>query len=82
MTGHFYHEGFTRAMYLSNGDILLIGARKFDAANPQASRSGKNAELWVMKKDLSAARRAFGREMLGRAGRIAKENDYRLDASG
>jgi len=55
MTGHFYHEGFTRAMYLSNGDILLSGARKFDATHPQASRSGKNAELWVMKKDLSAA---------------------------
>jgi hypothetical protein len=55
MTGHFYHEGFVRALYLANGDILLSGARKFDAANPQASRSGKNAELWVMKKDLSAA---------------------------
>jgi len=55
VTGHFYHEGFTRALYLSNGDILLSGARKFDAANPQASRSGKNAELWVLKKDLSAA---------------------------
>jgi hypothetical protein len=53
VTGHFYHEGFTRALYLSNGDILLSGARKFDAANPQASRSGKNAELWVLKKDLS-----------------------------
>ena len=52
-TGHFYHEGFTRALYLSNGDILLSGARKFDAANPQASRSGKNAELWVLKKGLS-----------------------------
>ena len=55
MTGHFYHEGFTRALYLANGDILLSGAKKFDAANAQASRSGKNAELWVLKKDLSAA---------------------------
>ncbi len=53
MTGHFYHEGFVRALYLSNGDILLSGARKFDAAHPQESRSGKNAELWVLKKDLS-----------------------------
>jgi hypothetical protein len=60
MTGHFYHEGFTRAMYLANGDILLSGARKFDASNPQASRSGKNAELWVMKKDLSAAPTPLG----------------------
>jgi len=53
MTHHYYHEGYTRALYLSNGDILLSGARKFDAKNPQASRSEKNAELWVLKKDLS-----------------------------
>jgi hypothetical protein len=60
VTGHFYHEGFTRALYLSNGDILLSGARKFDASNPQASRSGKNAELWVLKKDLSAGPTPLG----------------------
>ncbi|MBN2019383.1 MAG: hypothetical protein JW749_04085 [Sedimentisphaerales bacterium] len=53
MTGHFYHEGFVRALYLANGDILLSGARKFDAEKPDASRSGKNAELWVLKYDLS-----------------------------
>ena len=53
LTGHYYHEGYVRALYLVNGDILLSGARKFDAKNPQASRSEKNAELWVLKKDLS-----------------------------
>jgi hypothetical protein len=53
LTGHYYHEGYVRALYLVNGDILLAGARKFDAKNPQASRSEKNAELWVLKKDLS-----------------------------
>ena len=53
MTHHYYHEGYTRALYLANGDILLSGARKFDANDPQASRSEKNAELWVLKKDLS-----------------------------
>jgi Tol biopolymer transport system component len=53
MTHHYYHEGYTRALYLSNGDILLSGARKFDTKNPQASRSEENAELWVLKKDLS-----------------------------
>ena len=53
MTHHYYHEGYTRALYLANGDILLSGARQFDAKNPQASRSEKNAELWVLKKDLS-----------------------------
>jgi len=53
MTHHFFHEGFTRALYLANGDILLSGARQFDAAHPWDSRNEKNAELWVLKKDLS-----------------------------
>ena len=53
MTHHYFHEGYTRALYLANGDILLSGARQFDTKNPWASRSEKNAELWVLKKDLS-----------------------------
>jgi hypothetical protein len=53
MTHHYYHEGYTRALYLSNGDILLSGARQFDARNPSASRDERNAELWVLKRDLS-----------------------------
>lgn len=53
MTHHYFHEGYTRALYLSNGDILLSGARRFDAGNPWPSRSGENAELWVLKKELS-----------------------------
>jgi Tol biopolymer transport system component len=55
LTGHYFHEGYTRALYLSNGDILLSGARQFDANDPWASRSEKNAELWFLKKDLSGA---------------------------
>ena len=53
MTHHYFHEGYTRALYLVNGDILLSGARQFDTRDPWASRSEKNAELWVLKKDLS-----------------------------
>ncbi len=53
MTHHYFHEGYTRALYLANGDILLSGARHFDADDPWPSRSEKNAELWVLKKDLS-----------------------------
>jgi len=53
MTHRYHHEGYTRALYLANDDILLSGARKFDANDPWASRSEKNAELWVLKKDLS-----------------------------
>jgi hypothetical protein len=55
LTGRYFHEGYTRALYLSNGDILLSGARQFDANDPWASRSEKNAELWILKKDLSGA---------------------------
>jgi len=53
VTHHYFHEGYTRALYLANGDILLSGARQFDANDPWPSRSEKNAELWVLKKDLS-----------------------------
>jgi hypothetical protein len=53
MTHRYYHEGYTRGLYLANGDILLSGARQFDANDPLASRSEKNAALWVLKKDLS-----------------------------
>ncbi|MBL7154489.1 MAG: hypothetical protein ISS79_12310, partial [Phycisphaerae bacterium] len=60
MTHHYFHEGYTRGLYLSNGDILLSGARQFDVKNPWASRSDKNAELWVLKKDLSAPPVALG----------------------
>jgi hypothetical protein len=53
LTHHYFHEGYTRAAYLSNGDILLSGARQFDAEDPWSSRNEKNAELWVLKRDLS-----------------------------
>jgi len=51
LTHHYWHEGYTRALYLSNGDILLSGAREFDADNPWRSR-GATAELWVLGKQL------------------------------
>jgi hypothetical protein len=60
MTHRYFHEGYTRALYLANGDILLSGARQFDANDPWASRSEKNAELWVLKKDLSGPPIALG----------------------
>jgi hypothetical protein len=60
MTHRYYHEGYTRALYLANGDILLSGARKFDSDNPRASRDEKNAELWVLNKDLSGSPTPLG----------------------
>ena len=60
VTHHYFHEGYTRALYLANGDILLSGARRFDADDPWPSRSEKNAELWVLKKDLSGPPTTLG----------------------
>ena len=37
ITHHFFHEGFVRALYLSNGDILLSGAKNFNAEDPWKS---------------------------------------------
>ena len=51
-TNHFYHGGFTRALYLANGDIILSGCTKFDAANPHVNR-GVNAELWILDKSFT-----------------------------
>lgn len=52
VTHHYFHEGYTRALCLSNGDILLSGAREFDAGDPWPSRQ-RTAELWVLGKDRS-----------------------------
>ena len=51
-TNHFFHGGFTRALYLANGDIILSGATSFDAANPHINRD-VNAELWVLDKSFT-----------------------------
>jgi hypothetical protein len=60
LTHGYFHAGYTRALYLANGDILLSGARTFDPQNPWKSRHEDNAELWVLKKDLSGPPVALG----------------------
>ena len=59
LTHHYYHEGYVRALYLSNGDILLSGARNFDSENPVPSRK-RDAELWVLGKDGEKPPHALG----------------------
>jgi hypothetical protein len=46
LTSHFAHHGFTRALYLSNGDILLSGPVVYDTANPGPARN--NCYLFVL----------------------------------
>jgi hypothetical protein len=38
LTGHYKHLGYTRALYLANGDILLSGPDRFDPKDPGPSR--------------------------------------------
>jgi hypothetical protein len=38
LTGHYKHLGYTRALYLANGDILLSGPERFDPKDPGPSR--------------------------------------------
>ena len=51
LTHHYYHNGYTRALYLSNGDIILSGSRTFDPERHSDARH-KTAELWVLSKSL------------------------------
>jgi hypothetical protein len=53
LTHHYYHGGYTRALYLANGDILLSGSTSFDAENPSPAR-WERAELWVLDKSLTS----------------------------
>lgn len=59
VTHHYKHAGYTRALYLSNGDILLSGSRTFDPEKHRDAR-GKTAELWVLSKELDGPPVALG----------------------
>jgi hypothetical protein len=43
LTAHYPHHGYTRALYLANGDILLSGPLAFDPSNPGEAR----VESWL-----------------------------------
>lgn len=53
LTHHYYHGGYLRALYLSNGDILLLGPKSFPSGNWQEARF-KLTELWVLDKKLDS----------------------------
>lgn len=47
LTSHFPHYGFTRALYLANGHILLAGPMEYDLKNPGRAR----ANCWMFILD-------------------------------
>jgi hypothetical protein len=51
LTHHYYHGGYLRALYLSNGDILLLGPKTFPSDNWQEARF-KLTELWILSRKL------------------------------
>jgi hypothetical protein len=53
LTHHYYHGGYLRALYLSNGDILLLGPKTLPSDNWQEARF-KLTELWVLNKNLDS----------------------------
>jgi hypothetical protein len=38
LTGHYPHHGYTRALYLANGDVLLSGPERLDPVHPADAR--------------------------------------------
>lgn len=51
LTHHYYHGGYARALYLSNGDILLAGPKDFPTDNWMEARF-RLSEAWVLSKEL------------------------------
>jgi hypothetical protein len=49
LTAYYPHHGYTRAMYLANGDILLSGPEQFDPK--QANRARRESYLSVLARD-------------------------------
>lgn len=49
LTDYYPHYGYTRALYLSNGDILLAGPKTFDVKDTRHAR--RNTYFFVLGRD-------------------------------
>jgi hypothetical protein len=58
LTAHYPHHGYTRALYLANGDILLSGPATFDPA--RAGEARVQCFLYVLDQSLTKAAAPFG----------------------
>ena len=58
LTQHYAHFGYTRALYLANGDILLSGPETFDPKNSGAARV--QCYLYVLDRGLKRRPVALG----------------------
>ncbi|HRY51682.1 MAG TPA: hypothetical protein P5186_26890 [Candidatus Paceibacterota bacterium] len=51
-TAHYSHHGYTRALYLANGDFLLSGPEQFDPKKPGEAR----VQCWLYVLDRSGTK--------------------------
>ncbi len=51
LTAHYPHYGYTRALYLADGDILLTGSESFDPQKTDYAR--RHCFLYVLDKNLT-----------------------------
>ena len=52
LTGHYSHHGYTRALYLANGDIILSGPEQFDPKRIGEAR----VQCWLYVLDKSGTK--------------------------
>ncbi|MEW6159638.1 MAG: 6-bladed beta-propeller [Verrucomicrobiota bacterium] len=58
LTAHYPHHGYTRALYLQNGDILLSGPQAFDPK--RAGEARVQCWLWMLDKSLTKPAQPLG----------------------
>jgi hypothetical protein len=58
ITAHFPHHGFTRALYLSDGDVILCGPEQYDPKKIGEART--QCFLYVLDKSFSKPPMALG----------------------
>jgi hypothetical protein len=58
LTAHYPHHGYTRALYLANGDILLSGPESFDPKKIGQAR--EQCFLYVLDKKLTCPAQPLG----------------------
>src|SRR4051812_17687389 len=58
LTAHYHHHGYTRALYLADGNILLSGPEQYDPANAGDARV--QCFLYVLDKSLTKPAEPLG----------------------
>jgi hypothetical protein len=51
LTAHYPHHGYTRTLYLANGDVLLSGPERYDVSKPAEARN--QCMLYVLDASLT-----------------------------